>query len=656
MEGQASGNTGYSEKLQPNTYPLVCQNVACGLTTSQDQAGPSKGAGDLMEDPPNYPPAIFDAIDTDDEDSDDDEDVTIEELEARIRHMSMRIERWRKKHGQNPDTKKKRKPSTEQARRKQMSRAHDKVLDYMLLLMDMGGARGFVYGIIPEKGKPVSGASDNLRGWWKDRVRFDHNGPTAVERFRLENNIPSCATNASVSSPQLLMGFQDSTLGSMLSALMQQCQPPQRRFPLDRRVPPPWWPTMEEDWWQHLGMSGDQGPVPYKKPHDLKKAWKAGVLIAVIRNISPNFVLVQQTVHRSRCLQGKMSAKERTIWYTVLRQEIQWYMEHHPDSPRLFLSLNRAGSSSSSDDGYDVEIEDDGSYAGMVDGKLADRVDAEEGLRGLPLDNDNELQQKQRGKSTAWDNSLQPAMFADQTLAVDQNSLQQEQTEGPDPVQWPVASLNAFMQTPNVGTNCFLLAPAGVEQSCPQQSDWNPNAILQTTNVGTNCLLPMPCHPQSDLNPSDLMQMPNVGANGFLLVPGVEPNCFQQPVLNQNAPLPTPNAGPSNLLPMPVMGQNCLQQPACPIPYPLLQQTTIDPNLPYGNYAGQRIGMERRVFEETSREVQPPQNFPVQPNTSEPASENPPAGFDSDFIYDSSFNYTDTGGSLINKHNSSWFF
>ena len=39
-----------------------------------------------------------------------------------------------------------------------------------------------VYGISPDKGKPVSGASDNLRGWWKERVKFDRNGPAAMLR------------------------------------------------------------------------------------------------------------------------------------------------------------------------------------------------------------------------------------------------------------------------------------------------------------------------------------------------------------------------------------------------------------------------------------------------------------------------------------------
>ena len=34
--------------------------------------------------------------------------------------------------------------------------------EYMLKMMEVCKAQGFVYWIIPEKGKPVTGASDNL--------------------------------------------------------------------------------------------------------------------------------------------------------------------------------------------------------------------------------------------------------------------------------------------------------------------------------------------------------------------------------------------------------------------------------------------------------------------------------------------------------------
>ncbi|CAI5527610.1 unnamed protein product [Closterium sp. Naga37s-1] len=72
------------------------------------------------------------------------------------------------------------------ARRKKMSRAHDGILKYMLKLMDACNAQGFVYGIIPEKGKPVGGSSDNLRSWWKDEVQFDRSGPAAVSKYNEE--------------------------------------------------------------------------------------------------------------------------------------------------------------------------------------------------------------------------------------------------------------------------------------------------------------------------------------------------------------------------------------------------------------------------------------------------------------------------------------
>lgn len=52
---------------------------------------------------------------------------------------------------------------------------------------------------------------------------------------------------------------------------MQHCSPPQRRFPLEKGVPPPWWPSSNEEWWPQLGLPKDQGPPPYKKPDDLKK-------------------------------------------------------------------------------------------------------------------------------------------------------------------------------------------------------------------------------------------------------------------------------------------------------------------------------------------------------------------------------------------------
>ncbi|CAI8592236.1 unnamed protein product [Vicia faba] len=86
-----------------------------------------------------------------------------------------------------------------------MSRAQDGILKYMLKLMEVCKARGFVYGIIPEKGKPRSMTAECL-------------AMTEAENNRNGN------------SQSMLQDLQDATLGSLLSSLMQHCDPPQRKF------------------------------------------------------------------------------------------------------------------------------------------------------------------------------------------------------------------------------------------------------------------------------------------------------------------------------------------------------------------------------------------------------------------------------------------
>ncbi|EFJ19037.1 hypothetical protein SELMODRAFT_419770 [Selaginella moellendorffii] len=60
---------------------------------------------------------------------------------------------------------------------------------------------------------------------------------------------------------------------------------------------------------------------PYKKPHDLKKVWKVGVLTAVIRHMSPDIGKIRKLVRQSKCLQDKITAKESATWISVLNQE-----------------------------------------------------------------------------------------------------------------------------------------------------------------------------------------------------------------------------------------------------------------------------------------------------------------------------------------------
>ena len=93
------------------------------------------------------------------------------------------------------------------------------------------------------------------------------------------------------------------------------------RYPLEKGVAPPWWPTGSEEWWPQLGIGREQGPPPYKKPHDLKKAYKIGVLTAVIKHISPNVPKIRKLVRQSKCLQDKMTAKENAAWTAIVNQE-----------------------------------------------------------------------------------------------------------------------------------------------------------------------------------------------------------------------------------------------------------------------------------------------------------------------------------------------
>nr|GMD01335.1 ETHYLENE INSENSITIVE 3-like 1 protein [Ipomoea batatas] len=272
----------------------------------------------------------------DDDDGCSDEDVDVHELERRMWRDRVLLRRLKERNkSKEGDDGAKQRPSQEQARRKKMSRGQDGILKYMLKMMEVCNAQGFVYGIIPEKGKPVSGASDNLRAWWKEKVRFDRNGPAAIARYQAENNIPGKIEDSSsvaVSTPHTLQELQDTTLGSLLSALMQHCDPPQRRFPLEKGVSPPWWPTGNEEWWGELSLPKDQVPPPYKKPHDLKKAWKVGVLTAVIKHMSPDIAKICKLVRQSKCLQDKMTAKESATWLAIINQEEALARKMYPDS------------------------------------------------------------------------------------------------------------------------------------------------------------------------------------------------------------------------------------------------------------------------------------------------------------------------------------
>ncbi|VAH90494.1 hypothetical protein VPH35_065571 [Triticum aestivum] len=360
-----SGVHNFVDLLQQNGAD---KNLGFGSLMPQTSSGDQcvMGEGDLVDPPTNNFP------DAGEDDSDDDVD-DIEELERRMWRDRMKLKRLKELQqsrgkeqaagGGGAGDGLKPRQSQEQARRKKMSRAQDGILKYMLKMMEVCRAQGFVYGIIPEKGKPVSGASDNLRAWWKEKVRFDRNGPAAIAKYQADNAVPGSESElaSGTASPHSLQELQDTTLGSLLSALMQHCDPPQRRFPLEKGISPPWWPSGDEEWWPELGIPKDQGPPPYKKPHDLKKAWKVSVLTAVIKHMSPDIEKIRRLVRQSKCLQDKMTAKEISTWLAVVKQEEELFMRLHPGvrPPASAGGIASAISFNASSSEYDVDLADD---------------------------------------------------------------------------------------------------------------------------------------------------------------------------------------------------------------------------------------------------------------------------------------------------------
>ncbi|KAM7497256.1 hypothetical protein LguiA_021670 [Lonicera macranthoides] len=324
-----------------------------------------------------------------------DEEIDPEDLKKRMWKDSIKLKRIqeRKKKKleaqQAAEKQNNNKHSVDHAQRKKMSRAQDGILKYMLKLMEVCKARGFVYGIIPEKGKPVSGSSDNLRAWWKEKVKFDKNGPAAIAKFEAECIAMGVEHGSQNGNPQsVLQDLQDATLGSLLSSLIQHCSPPQRKYPLDKDVPPPWWPTGSEEWWAMLGLPEGQSP-PYRKPHGLKKMWKVGVLTAVIKHMSPDIAKIRKLVRQSKCLQDKMTAKESSIWLGVLSREEA--LIRQPSSENGGSGITEAPShrnakttkpSNSCDSDYDVDGIDDSAVSfSSINGKRNRPMDTEPSSR-----------------------------------------------------------------------------------------------------------------------------------------------------------------------------------------------------------------------------------------------------------------------------------
>jgi ethylene-insensitive protein 3 len=148
-----------------------------------------------------------------------DEEIGAEDMDRRMwkDHVKLKRIKERQKLAVQLAEKQKLKRTYDLARRKKMLRAQDGILKYMLKLMEVCEARGFVYGIIPEKGKPVSGASDNIRAWWKEKVKFDKNGPAAIAKYEAKcSAMGELNESRNRNSQSVLEDLQDATLGFLV--------------------------------------------------------------------------------------------------------------------------------------------------------------------------------------------------------------------------------------------------------------------------------------------------------------------------------------------------------------------------------------------------------------------------------------------------------
>lgn len=462
-----------------------------------------------------------------------DEEIEPEELERRMWKDKIKLKRIKEKE-KLAAQKSKAKHTSDQALRKKMSRAQDGILKYMLKLVEVCNVRGFVYGIIPNKGKPISGASDNIRAWWKEKVKFDKNGPAAIAKYETEHFEAQNAQKRGDRNHHTLMDLQDATLGSLLSSLMQHCEPPQRKYPLEKHVPPPWWPSGNEDWWIALNLPEGQAP-PYKKPHDLKKVWKVGVLTGVIKHMSPNIGKIKTHVRKSKSLQDKMSAKESSIWLGVLDREEMIVNQ---------LSSGNGMSDVTQHSGYEEQREETNSY----DDEYA--VDGLEDARGSTSCKDGG-QNMQSDTQDCIENvtTLREVSPAGTPNQLNQGTGQTNEHANPKRHHEAVASTDKQMSMSNEGR------PKKLRTSIPDRNGTETPILVQhpQSTIQDSCVNASSMHPKTvprsqylilESGVVDYMSIPplNVAAENMyigrqpLLCPGVPDNeLYNDTVINTGA-------------------------------------------------------------------------------------------------------------------------
>jgi Ethylene insensitive 3 len=391
VPGQSSNIQTSEPASNSEVVPWQISNIQTNTAASSSEVFPSS---DIQTDAPAFNPVAIPSIvgrsgtlqpdedtseptnthpDNDNSDHSSDESTTSEEPEE--------VQEWRRKFAfytdlfdktakqqgiERADVTRKRKaegPPSDMSPEEKINFHHTVLQRYFKEATEYANMQGYAYGIVLLDNRVLTGCSESLRKWWYETIKFEQAGPIAADQYYSANQAKLGVAN--IDEPpertyDLLMKLCDATMGAVLSALMSKCNPPQRKFPFQNKAPPPWWPTGSESWWEETGEERPEpGQPQYKKPHDIKKKWKAIIVLSVIKHMAPNFELIVKTVKSSKNLQDRLSVREMEAWNFALKQEMKIYCQGHPnvalsDLMKAFQSHNvlvpgQRGSSSGND-------------------------------------------------------------------------------------------------------------------------------------------------------------------------------------------------------------------------------------------------------------------------------------------------------------------
>ncbi|KAF2922248.1 uncharacterized protein [Oryza sativa Japonica Group] len=141
---------------------------------------------------------------------------------------------------------------------------------------------------------------------------------------------PAVAPAPRSSLAMAVSGLADHVLERMVKVLMRKCHPPQALYPLIGKSPlrPPWWPTGREQWWPELG-AGAVVP-PYRPAPLLSKAEKEVAVVAMVKNLVPDFERLFMAVRMAPSVTSRITDAEARAWDDGVAGERETYMARHP--------------------------------------------------------------------------------------------------------------------------------------------------------------------------------------------------------------------------------------------------------------------------------------------------------------------------------------